>query len=59
MTKRKYKVRAVGTEYLQETEIEADSAEDAEEEYRQMWQNGELYAEDYELDIKTEEESNG
>jgi hypothetical protein len=55
MTKRKYKLRGVGTEYLQETEIEADSAEAAEEEYRQMWQNGELYAEDYELDIKTEE----
>jgi hypothetical protein len=56
---KKYKVRGVGTEFLQEVEIEAKSEELAKEEFRDMWENGELHAMDYELDIKIEEESNG
>ena len=47
-----YKVRAVGTEFLQEVEIEADSEATAKQEYRDMWESGELNANDYELNIK-------
>ena len=52
---KKYKVRGVGTEFLQEVEIEAKSEELAKEEFQNMWENGELHAMDYELEIKTEE----
>ena len=48
---KKYKITAIGTEFLQEVEIEADSKEAAEKEYREMWENGELYAMDYELNM--------
>ena len=58
---KKYKVRAVGTEFLQETEIEAENEDAAEQEYRDMWENGELNTNDYELNIfiEHEEEANG
>ena len=46
-----YKVRAVGTEFLQETEIDAESEDAAKQEYRDMWENGELHANDYELKL--------
>ena len=46
-----YKIKAIGTEFLQEVEIEADSKDAAEKEYQDMWENGELHAMDYELNI--------
>jgi hypothetical protein len=51
---KKYKVRGIGTEFLQEVEIEADSKDAAEQEFQDMWENGELYAMNYELKINVE-----
>ncbi len=47
---KKFTVSALGTEALQAVDIEAESAEEAKEIYRTMWENGEIEALDYEFD---------
>ena len=50
-----FKVRGVGIEYLGETMIEADTIEEAEDIYRDMWDHGNLSTNEYELDVKVDE----
>ncbi|MEK6918677.1 MAG: hypothetical protein AABW73_01430 [Nanoarchaeota archaeon] len=47
----KYKIKAIITEELPEREIEAESKEEAEEKYMQMFENGEINGEEYEVDF--------
>ena len=39
---KKYKVRAIGTEFLQEVEIAADSKDAAEKEYREVQRDNQI-----------------
>jgi len=47
---KKFAVSALGTEALQTKEIEAENAEEATEKYREMWDNGDVLALDYEIE---------
>jgi hypothetical protein len=55
MSKKQFRVTAKGTEYLAERIIEAATADEAEEKYRDMWENGCISACDYELEPEAEE----
>ena len=50
-----YQVRATGMEFLRQLEIEADSEQQAEDIYRKKWENGEIPAEGYDLEVTVEE----
>jgi hypothetical protein len=55
MSKKKFRVTAKGTEYLAERIIEAATADEAEEKYRDLWENGCISACDYEMEYTTTE----
>ena len=55
----KYKVQATGMEFLEEVEIEADSEYEAINIYQEKWNNGLIVSNNYELVVKTKENSNG
>lgn len=50
----KYKVRGTDLSFFPEIEVEADNKEKAREIYHWKWENGELEAEDSELEITVE-----
>lgn len=51
--KKKYLVSALGTEALATAEIEAESVEDAKDQYHALWEDGMVEALDYEIDHYT------
>lgn len=50
MAKKKFCVSASGREFLGTAEIEAETREEAEEKYRELWEAGLVEAYDYEMD---------
>lgn len=56
---KKFCVKATGTEMLAMRVIEAETAEEAEEQYFDLWTAGQIAAFDYDLEYTTHEASEG
>jgi hypothetical protein len=55
--KKTFRVKAMGSEALAEKIIQAKSAEEAEEQYFDLWTAGKIEACDYEMEYTTTEEA--